>query len=154
MKLRNSFFAIIILFLTSACSSGPELTPQQALSENLKALRDAATQTITDEARRLQFMQSSRRLERVLFDYNSEYARFAQQMRSLNQVYTTPRSEQEALLAAFTETRQSAMQAVVDIHFDMVEVTTADEWQEIVEYESEALKSMRQLPAELLGADS
>ena len=46
------------------------------------------------------------------------------------------------------------MQQVVDLHFEMVALTTEKEWKQIVKYETEAFKSMRQLPQDQFGADS
>ena len=93
-------------------------------------------------------------MESVLIEYNQAFSRFATELGELNRNYQTPRSEQEALLAAFTDKRKTTMQQVIDLHFEMVALTTDKEWKQIVKYETEAFKSMRKLPQDQFGADS
>ena len=145
---------IALLLLVQGCSSGPALTPQQTLEQNFQVLREAAMKAIADEARVNQFFEHARRLESVVVEYNQAFSRFAAELGELNRNSHTPRSAQEALLAQFTERRLSAMEQVIELHFQMVTLTTASEWKDIVKYETEALGAIHQLPEGQNGADS
>ena len=153
--MRTLYAAVITAaFLIQGCSSNPPLTPEQQLQQNVQTLRDAATKTITDKKRLKLVLKISRTLEKTLLDYNRSYAQFARDIASLNREYGTPRSEQQALLDSFGRNREMIMRRVVDIHFELVALTTEAEWKKMVKYELQAFDSVRELQPGQLGAGS
>ncbi len=153
MNLHKSAIIVLVL-MVQACSSGPVLTPQQAMEQSFETMRQAAREHIADESRVKRFVAHSLSLQTLLVDYNRAFIRFASELSELNADYRTPRSELEAALNAFTAKRKATMQQAVEIHFDMVGVTMADEWDKIVEHEIKAFEFMGQMPETGMGTES
>jgi hypothetical protein len=144
-----SFMAIV--FFLGGCASKPT-DPQVTIKDNVQVMRDAIIKVVADNDRKQKLLVLSSSLESTLLSYNQAYSEFAKEFGKLNRIYNTPRKKLEDLLSSFSQTRESAMNKVAKIHFDMVAQTSADEWKKIVKKELEAIKSVRQLPEDQLGS--
>ena len=142
---------ISLVFFLGGCASKPT-DPQEEIKNNVQAMRDAIVDVVADKKRRTNLLVLTTSLETMLSKYNQAYTEFAVEFGKLNRDYDTPRKTLEDLLSSFSRTRESTMNEVAKLHFDMVAQTSADEWKKIVKKELEAIKSVRQLPENQLGS--
>lgn len=132
---------LLAAMLTTGCSSKPPSADVQ-LRQDAAELRTVINQQVTDPARRAQLLEHANALEQTVQDFTGESQRFAESLQALNGDYDTPPEKLRELFEQFDNQRIAMQSKVKDLHFQMLALTTPDEWSDIGRAEIRSLETM------------
>jgi hypothetical protein len=132
---------LLVAVLATGCGSKPPSADVQ-FRQDAAELRAVINQEVADRERRAQLIERADALEQALRDFNGKAQIFAESLQALNGDYDTPPEKMRELFEQF-ETQRSAMQSqVLDLHFQMLALTSPDEWSDIGRAEIRSLETM------------
>jgi hypothetical protein len=132
---------LIVASLTTGCGSKPPSADVQ-LGQDAAELRTVINQQVTDPARRAQLLERANALEQAVQDFTGKAQRFAESLQALNGDYDTPPEKLRELFKQFDNQRIAMQSKVKDLHFQMLALTTPDEWSDIGRAEIRSLETM------------
>ena len=145
-RLRIAWFlAMLSAVLASACTH-QKPTPEARLKQGVAEMRSSISQAVADPRRRDQLLGHADRFERVLGDYAREYEVYVDKLHQANRGYDTSRVQIEALFKQFEAMRQSTRSQLLDLHFQMLQLTSKEEWEHIAKGEIRMLQVVGALP--------
>jgi hypothetical protein len=139
------FVAFLVAVLVPACSH-QKPTPEATLKQGMAEMRSAISQAVTDARRRDQLLAHADRFERVLGDYAREYEVYVDGLHKANRGYDTTRGQVEALFKQFEAMRQTTRSQLLDLHFQMLQLTSEEEWEHVAKGEIRMLEVVGALP--------
>lgn len=131
------------LCVLNACAKN-KATPAEDISKYTKEMRDAVSINVTDKTRRDQVLRIIAQMETVMQDFNTDIEAFVDQYRVLDTDHGTSRQSYNSLIEDFSNQRKQAQEKLFDLHFAAVALMTKDEWDQVVEYEKNAIEAMIQ----------
>jgi len=144
--MRNlALAAAVLLAGLIACASKPE-TPQVLVTQGSAEMKSVLQRTISDPGRRDKLIANADGLESVLRGHAADYRAFVDEYRKLNDSYDTSAAQVEALFARFERKRQDSRARLLELHFQMIKLTSPQEWPPIAKAEGELLKSTAEVP--------
>lgn len=133
--------ALLAIAAATGCGSKPPSADVQ-LRQDAAELRTVISQQVTDPARRAQMLERANAFEQALRDFNDQARAFAESLQALNGDYDTPPEELRELFKQFDNQRVAMQSKVGDLHFQMLALTTPDEWSDIGRAEVRSLETM------------
>jgi len=143
----RSIGGVALLALALAACSGTPPAPEAMLEKGTAQMRASIQKAVGDPARRGRLLERTDALERALRGYAGDYKSFVDEFRRLNDAYDTPRGQIETLFARFEAKRGAVRDGLLDLHFQMLALTSADEWPHIAKAEIDLLQTIGALPA-------
>jgi len=155
MKQRNPApalpFLILAVSLLAAflfghygCASADRATEaelEEVIVRQSEMMRDAAKRFIPDPERREKLLLLIDELEREFDAFNRDFTQYAAELRARFKGFDTPRDTLESGIAVYKKRRRAARDKIMEIHYRMVSLTTAQEWEKLVEHEMKAMDS-------------
>lgn len=132
---------LIVTSLTTGCGSKPPSAEVQ-LRQDAVELRTVINQQVADPGRRAQLIERANALEREVQDFSTKAWTFAESLKALNGDYDTPPEKIRELFKQFDDQRIAMVSKVEDLHFQMLALTTPDEWSDIGRAEIRSLETM------------
>jgi uncharacterized protein YukE len=155
-RLIPVFLLLIIMSglpLLLACSKKPKPTPAQVLDNQMAATRTAIDKYVEDTERADKLMDLLEEVEGALAEYNSGFEDMVRDFREAYNDYDSTREELEDLTEQIKASTRETRGRVLDLHFQMRDQTTEDEWKKIVKYEADAIRASRSAGTEGGGSD-
>lgn len=145
MKTTRSWIAILLgCVALVGCKSEPG-SPLEVVRSGMAATREAVRESVADPARAAQLLAKVDELEALLVDQSRELDESALELRRLNAEPDAERAELVAAIRQHTESRRARRARALDVHFDMIALTTEEEWGRIARREREVLGAMGRL---------
>ena len=143
---------LVSLCVLNACAKN-KATPAEDISKYTKAMRDAVSINVTDNARRDQVLRIIAQMETVMQDFNRDIEAFVDQYTLLDTDHSASRQAYDRLIEDFSNQRKQAQEKLFDLHFAVIALMTKDEWDQVVEYEKNAVEAMIQSRGPVEDAD-
>ena len=121
-------------------------TPESRLKQGVGEMRSSISQAVADPRRRNQLLDHADRFERVLGDYAREYEVYVDKLHKANRGYDSTPAQIEALFKQFETMRQATRSQLLDLHFQMLQLTSKDEWEHVAKGEIRMLEVVGALP--------
>lgn len=146
LRLRLTFILSLAAALTATACTHQQPTPEARLKQGVAEMRSAISQAIPDPRRRSQLLDHADRFERVLGGYAREYEVYVNKLHQDNRGYDTTRGQVEALFKQFETMRQATRSQLLDLHFQMLQLTSTEEWEHVAKGEIRMLEAVGALP--------
>jgi hypothetical protein len=144
--LRSAWLlAFLVAVLVLACTH-QKPTPEATLKQGVAEMRASISQAVADPRRRDQLLGHADRVERVFVDYAREYEIYVDKLHQANRGYDTTRGQIEALFKQFETMRQKTRAQLLDLHFQMLQLTSKEEWEHVAKGEIRMLEVVGALP--------
>ena len=127
-----------------ACGTPP--TNQATLAKGTSELKSAIQREVADPGRRDKLLAHADSLEAVLRSHIADYAKFVDEFRRLNDTYDTSPAQLDALFATYEQKRQDSRARLLELHFQVIRLTSAQEWAPIGKAEVEMLQALTTEP--------
>jgi len=138
---------LIILTIASATALLGCAKPPKSSSELVEApiqeMRHAIEKTIPEAARQGQLLSVVDLLDGVLKEHATDLEALSRDLSGLNADYDSSREAFDKALSDFAQRAHSRKQRVLDLHFQMTALTSAEEWKPISKHEVEAIGAAR-----------
>ncbi|HVY04735.1 MAG TPA: hypothetical protein VHB46_02040 [Burkholderiales bacterium] len=132
------WLAIGLVTIASGCS-GRGVTREEAIADALDAMRAAARQHIADMQRQPVVLKAIDGLQAELASFDDALRLGMEQVRALNANPDTSRADLEVALKSLDAGRKQARQRILQRHFEIIDMTSADEWSTLAPHEKRAL---------------
>src|SRR5262245_29567077 len=146
LRLRFPLFLSVVAAVVIAACAHKEPTPEARLKQGMAEMRSSISQAIPDPRRRDQLLGHADRFERVLAGYVGEYEAFEDRLHQANAAYDTRPQQIEALFKRFEAMRQATRSQLLDLHFQMLQLTSKEEWEHVAKGEIRMLEVVGALP--------
>jgi hypothetical protein len=137
---------VLAAVLAVAACTHQRPTPEARLKQGMAEMRASISQAIADPRRRSQLLDHADRFERVLGGYTREYEVYVDKLHQANRGYDTTRGQVEALFKQFEAMRQATRSQLLDLHFQMLQLTSMEEWEHVAKGEIRMLEVVGALP--------
>jgi hypothetical protein len=121
-------------------------TPEATLKQGMAEMKASISQAVADPRRRSQLLDHADRFEHVFVDYAREYEVYVDKLHQANRGYDTTRGQVEALFKQFEAMRQVKRAQLLDLHFQMLQLTSKEEWEHVAKGEIRMLEVVGVLP--------
>jgi len=142
MNMRLLAFALLAGFV--ACGGTPPTT-EATLGKGTSEMKSAIQRTVSDPSRRDKLLAADG-IDAALNGHAADYGKFVEEYRRLNDAYDTPQQQVEALFARFEQQRKDSRARLLELHFQMIKLTSPQEWPAIAKVEAEMLQSSVAVP--------
>src|SRR5262245_16089255 len=146
LRLRFPLFLSMVAAVVAAACVHQKPTPEAMLKQGMAEMRSSISQAIPDPRRRDQLLGHADRFERLLGGYAREYEVYADKLHQANRGYDTTRGQVEALFKQFEAMRQATRSQLLDLHFQMLQLTSREEWEHVAKGEIRMLEAVGALP--------
>jgi hypothetical protein len=137
----SGFVAAALLAGVIACASKPQ-TPEVTLEKGLGEMKSAIQRGVSDPGRRDKLLAHTDSLEAALRGHAADYAKFVDEFHRLNDAYDTPQEQIDAMFAAFEQKRQASRARLLELHFELIKLTSPQEWGPIGKAEVDMLQAL------------
>jgi uncharacterized protein (DUF927 family) len=127
-----------------ACAGAP--STEATLAKDTSELKSVIQRTVADPGRRDKLLASADGIDAALNKYAADYVRFVDEYRQLNDAYDSQQQQVEALFGRYEQNRKDGRARLLELHFQMIRLTTAQEWPQIGKLEAEMLQSTIAVP--------
>jgi hypothetical protein len=148
--LRFAVVAGVIAMAMSGCA-GATPTPEQAIQDASKELRQAVSANVADPNRRDQMLALVDQIEATQRNFSTQAADFATQYSQMNADYDAPRARFEQLFSAFNGQRIQSRDRILELHFRLAALATEKEWKPIGKAETKLYEEVQLARAEQAG---
>jgi hypothetical protein len=130
-------FAIVVIcaMLAVPGCGGEQPTREQAIQSSSQRLRQAVSTNVADEGRKAQMLVVVDQIEAAQTRFSKEMADFVESYRKLNADYGATRPAFDKLFSDYNVQRIKVRNEALDLHFQLASLSTATEWNPIVEAE-------------------
>ena len=144
--MRNpAFVAAALLAGLIACADTPP-TPEATLGKDLSELKSAIQRAVADPGRRDKLLAHADGIEAALRGHAADYGKFVDEYRRLNDAYDTSQTQVEALFARYEQRSKDSRARLLELHFQMIRLTSAQEWPAIGKVEAAMLQATIAVP--------
>jgi uncharacterized protein YhaN len=140
-----AILAFLVAVLVAACTH-QKPTPEATLKEGMAEMRASISQAVSDPRRRSQLLDHADRFESALGQYAREYEVYIGKLHQANRGYDTTRGQIDALFKQFETVRQTTRSQLLDLHFQMLQLTSREEWEHVAKGEIRMLEVVGALP--------
>jgi len=134
--------AVLVLF---GCAGTPP-TLEATLGKDTSELKSAIQRAVADPGRRDKLLEHADGIESALRGHAADYGRFLGEYRRLNDAFDTTQVQVETLFAQFDQRRRDTRARLLELHFQMIRLTSAQEWPAIAKVEADMLQSTIAVP--------
>ena len=144
--MRNlAFFAAALLAGFVGCAGTPP-TPEATLGKGTSEMKSAIQRAVADPGRRDKLLATADGIEAALRGHAADYGRFLGEYRRLNDAFDTTQVQVETLFAQFDQRRRDTRARLLELHFQMIRLTSAQEWLPIAKVEADMLQATIAVP--------
>ena len=122
-----------------------EIPQADVVGGKLKAVREEILRVVPDARRQAQLRRAVDRMERELHDFDQAISALSTASRALNADPDASRAQFQGLVDRFESRSRPIRERVTRAHFDLLALTTADEWKSIARHERDALEAAGQI---------
>jgi hypothetical protein len=108
--------------------AGATLTPEETLQGASQELRQTVSKNVGDPGRRQQMLGLVDQIESTQRSFSAQAAEFAAQYSRMNADYGTARAQFEELFSDFNSRRIQSRDRILELHFQLAAMATAQEW--------------------------
>lgn len=141
-RLRTLLVLFVVAALSAAACTHQQLTPEAKLKQGAAEMRAPITKTMADPVGRDQMIERADRLERDLASYSAEHEVFIDRLHRANRSYDTSPEQIQAMFARFEKVRQTSRAQLLDLHFQILRLTSEEEWKHIAKAEIQMLEAI------------
>lgn len=140
---------VVALLMTHGCAGSDEKPEAMgdAVARQIRLMQAAVVNTVADPERREKLLVLIDELGQTFEQHVSDFEIHSKEFQSLYHDYETTNDTLEEKIHAFKELRESQRDRVLELHFKMVALTTAAEWQEITNHELTTLETGTLIPS-------
>jgi hypothetical protein len=111
--------------------AGNKLTPEETLQGASQELRQTVSKNVGDPGRRDRMLGLVDQIEGTQRSFSAQAAEFAAHYSKMNADYGTPRARFEELFSEFNTRRIQSRDQILELHFQLATMATAEEWKRI-----------------------
>lgn len=137
---RLLLMLLLSLFLFYGCNKN-KVTPADKIAKYTQEMRDGVVKHVSDKAEREKALNLIFEMESVMQEFSGNIDDYVDRYRMLDKNYQSTRESYEKLNSAFSEQREKAQARIISLHFSTVALLSKYDWDRIVKYEQNALKS-------------
>jgi hypothetical protein len=138
-------FALALAVAVAGCG-GSKPSREQVLTSYGQELREAVSTKVADEPRKAQMLAILDQLDAVNRGFTQETQDFVESYRELNADYDAPRPAFDRLFSDYSAKRVKARSEILDLHFQLAALATADEWHSIGKAETKLYEELGTAP--------
>lgn len=121
---------------------GAKPSPEAKAQGYVHEMREAVSRSVAEKDRRDRMLAIVDQMEALERSVNGSVAAFVKKYRGLNGDYDAPRTAYDKLFGEFDADIKKARDRYFDLHFRLSALSTAEEWNGIVKYETEAYEEI------------
>lgn len=133
--------AAVLLAGFTGCAGTPPPTLEATLDKSLSEIKSAIQRTVADPGRRDKLLAHADGIAIALRSHAADYGKFVDEYRRLNDAYDTPQQQVEALFARYEQRTKDSRARLLELHFQMIKLTSPTEWAPIGRIEAEMLQA-------------
>jgi hypothetical protein len=126
--------SLLAALLCVACAS-QHLSPKERLEADLEAMQEAVSVKVPDAQRAARLNKSINDLGQQMRTFQTVGNKFQSDFLTLNSRRTARRAEFETLIEEYDKQRVVLRARMLELHSQMIEATTAEEWKGLFPYE-------------------
>jgi hypothetical protein len=126
--------SLLVALLCAACAS-QHLAPKERLEADLEAMQEAVSVKVPDAQRAARLNKSINDLGQLMLTFQVVGTKFQSDFLTLNSRRTATRAEFETLVEEYNRQRVTLRARMLELHSQMIEATTAEEWKGLFPYE-------------------
>ena len=138
-------FAVTLAAAVAGCG-GSKPTKEQVIASYGQELREAVSTKVADEPRKARMLAILDQLDRLNRRFTQETRDFVESYRELNADYDATRPAFDRLFSDYSAKRVKARSEVLDLHFQLASLATADEWGTIGKAETKLYEELDAAP--------
>ena len=140
--MRNYVLVAAVLLAGLVACAGKPQTVEATLEKGAGEMKSAIQRSVSDPGRRDKLLAHTDSLEAAMRGHAADYAKFVDEFHRLNDAYDTPQEQIDAMFAAFEQKRQASRARLLDLHFQIIQLTSPQEWAPIGKAEVEMLQAL------------
>lgn len=141
----SAWLAVAAVLVLLGCAGTPP-TPEATLARGTSELKSAIQREVADPGRRDKLLEHVNGIESALRGHAADYGRFVEEYRRLNDAFDTTQVQVETLFAQFDQRRRDSRARLLELHFQMIRLTSPQEWPAIGKVEAEMLQATMAVP--------
>jgi len=138
-------FAVTFAAAVAGCG-GSKPSREQVITSYGQELREAVSTKVADEMRKARMLAILDQLDAVNRRFTQETRDFVESYRQLNADYDAARPAFDRLFSDYSAKRVKARSDVLDLHFQLASLATADEWDSIGKAETKLYEELGAAP--------
>ena len=140
---------VVALLMPYGCAGSGEKAEGMGdiISRQVRLMQAAAVNTISEPERREKMLVLIDQFEDTIQQHLRDFEAYAAKFQSLYHDYDTSNAILADELVAFVALRQTQRDRIMELHFKMVALTSAEEWEKIIDHELEAIETGTIVPA-------
>lgn len=138
----------IVAVACGCAGSSSKATDEEIIRDSSEELRQSVTRNVEDQSRKDRMLSLVDQIESTQRDFSIRAAEFAAKYRAMDAAYDTPRAQFDQLFADFNTQRIRSRNRILDLHFQLAALATAQEWSRIGKAESDMYSEVRIARAE------
>ena len=144
--MRNLVLVAAALLAGLIACAGTPPTQEATLEKGTSELKSAIQRAVADPGRRDKLLASADGIEAALRGHAADYGKFVVEYRRLNDAFDTTQVQVETLFAQFDQRRRDTRARLLELHFQMIRLTSPQEWPAIAKVEADMLQSTLAVP--------
>jgi hypothetical protein len=136
---RAALSAIVLSGLICACTGAKPSQSDQSV-QAVQAMRDEVSRVVPDAARKEKLHATIDRYENELRTFNRTASGFRDSLRAVNANPDASREQFAEVIAHYEADRRATRARLVQIHHELLALTTDDEWRSIAKREVKILR--------------
>ena len=142
---RYGWLTASVLLGLLACHGTPQTT-EATLAKETGEIKSVIQRQVVDPDRRQRLLSTVDGIDAALNSHAADYVRFVEEYRRLNDSYDTQQQEVEALFSRYEQRRKVGVARLLELHYQMIRLTTPEEWPAIGKVEAEMLQASMAVP--------
>lgn len=138
-------FAVTLAAAVAGCG-GSKASREQVITSHGQELREAVSSRVADEPRKARMLAILDQVDTVNRRFTQETRDFVENYRELNADYDATRAAFDRLFTDYSQKRVKARSDVLDLHFQLASLATADEWDAIGKAEAKLYEELGAAP--------
>lgn len=132
--IRTFQSALLVALLCAACASH-HVPPKKRLEADLEAMQEAVVVKVPDAQRAERLSKSINDLGQQMLAFQALGNKFQSEFLTLNSRRSATRAEFETLIKGYDKQRRAQRAHMFELHSQLIEATTAEEWKGLFPYE-------------------
>ena len=137
---------VLVFFLIPeyGCKSDDSATKTELkdrITQHSDLMRKEIEKILSEEERRNEFLALIQEMEHALYQHTRDFDDFGEEIKELYTDFDSRREVIEESITAYKVKRRQVREQILNIHFKMMALTSADEWEQILAFEMGAIES-------------
>jgi hypothetical protein len=127
-----------------ACAGAP--STEATLAKDTGEMKSVIQRAVADPGRRDKLLVSVDGIDAALKSHAADYGKFVEEYRRLNDSYDTQQQQVEELFGRYEQRRKDSRARLLELHYQMIRLTSSQEWPAIGKLEAEMLQASIAVP--------